>query len=112
MEQYSIGKMLRERFQSTSALFENCALVRFDTGRGDLVLGLHPGTIMNNPGLSAYARRQIAKKGPFLTDEEREFIAMSLRDALVHVIDTCNMNKVHNSMLEFLIRTTFVWKHQ
>eukprot|EP00929_Paragymnodinium_shiwhaense_P081030 TRINITY_DN42311_c0_g1_i2.p1 TRINITY_DN42311_c0_g1~~TRINITY_DN42311_c0_g1_i2.p1 ORF type:complete len:264 (-),score=49.95 TRINITY_DN42311_c0_g1_i2:213-1004(-) len=111
-QKFSIRQWLSDTFQSTSALFEETAQVRFDTQTGDLVLGLHPATYMNDPRLSAYARRQLAKLGPFLTDEEREYIAMGLRDALVHVINQCDTNKVHNSMLEFLIRTTFVWKYQ
>lgn len=66
---------------------------------------------MNDPQLSAYTRRMLARLGPFLNDEEREFVAMSLHDAIHHIIVECDYDKVHVSILEFLMRITFAWKH-
>jgi hypothetical protein len=88
---------------------DQIALIKFDTKTRDLVLGLHPASYMHDPALSAYARRQLAKLGPFLSDEERGFIAMSLKDALVHMIVDCDTNVIRCNLLEFLVRTTFVW---
>jgi len=88
------------------------ALITFDPGSRELVLGLHPDTYMDDANLSAYTRRQLARLGPFLTDDERNFIAMGLQNALVHMIVECDTNEIHCNLLEFLIRTVFVWKFQ
>jgi len=88
------------------------ALIRFDAEAGELVLGLHPDTYMHDPQFSAYTRRLFARLGPFLTDEEREFVAMALADAVRHVIVECDYDIIDVRMLEFLIRITFAWKYQ
>eukprot|EP00927_Polykrikos_kofoidii_P035472 TRINITY_DN30024_c0_g2_i1.p1 TRINITY_DN30024_c0_g2~~TRINITY_DN30024_c0_g2_i1.p1 ORF type:complete len:937 (-),score=113.32 TRINITY_DN30024_c0_g2_i1:94-2565(-) len=88
------------------------ALIRFDVKTKELILGIDPATALCNPLLSAYAKRQLARLGPFLTDEERKFIAMGFKDALLYIIDDCDINPVNSDMLEFLIRTAFVWRYQ
>jgi hypothetical protein len=88
------------------------ALIHFDAVAGDLVLGLHPDTYMNDPSLSAYTRRMLARLGPFLTDEEREFVAMSLHDAIFHIIVECDYDRISVHLLEFLLRYTFASYYQ
>lgn len=92
------------------AHFDNFpARVWFDVRSRELVLGLHPEHFANEQRISNYMRRKMAASGPFLTDEERRFIAMALRDALLHLIVDCDQNMVHCSLLELLIRSAFVW---
>lgn len=98
-------KRMQKLFFSTKS--GSGALIHFDAVNGDLVLGLHPDTYMNDPNLSAYTRRMLARLGPFLTDEEREFVSMSLHDAIYHVIVDCDIDKISVSLLEFLLRYTF-----
>jgi len=93
-----------------SAHFDSLgALVWFDTETQELVLGLHPDRFANDKRISSYIRRKLVALGPFLSDEERKFIAMGLRDAFMHLIVECDMNTVHCSLLEFLMRAAFAW---
>jgi len=85
------------------------ARIWFDVQTSELVLGLHPDKFSNDPKISSYMRRKLAAAGPFLTDEERSFVAMGLRDALMHLIVECDTNTVHCTLLEFLIRAAFTW---
>eukprot|EP00746_Dinoflagellata_sp_MGD_P124919 gnl/MRDRNA2_/MRDRNA2_59582_c0_seq1.p1 gnl/MRDRNA2_/MRDRNA2_59582_c0~~gnl/MRDRNA2_/MRDRNA2_59582_c0_seq1.p1 ORF type:complete len:2264 (-),score=319.83 gnl/MRDRNA2_/MRDRNA2_59582_c0_seq1:32-6823(-) len=86
------------------------ALIRYETSSNELILGLHPDTYMNDPHLSAYARRTLARSGPFLTDQEREYVSMALKDCLQHVIVGCSSDRVNCGLLEFLCRLAFTWK--
>lgn len=86
------------------------ALIRFEQSSCELVLGLHPDTYMNDPHLSAYARRTLARSGPFLTDQEREYVSMALKDCLQHVIVSLASERISCNLLEFLCRLAFTWK--
>lgn len=86
------------------------ALIRYEPGTNELILGLHPDTYMNDPHLSAYARRTLARSGPFLTDQEREYVSMALKDCLQHVIVSLASERVNVGLLEFLCRLAFAWK--
>lgn len=90
---------------------ESGAQIRFDRQSGDLVLGLHPDTYMKDTHLSGYSRRVLANLGPFLTDEERRYVGMSFRDALLHIIVECNYDRIHVGLLEFLVRAVFAWSY-
>jgi hypothetical protein len=83
------------------------ALINYDHKSGDLVLGLHPETYMHDPNLSAYSRRMLARLGPFLSDDEREFLAESIQDAIVHIIVGCETDNISVDILEFLFRYVF-----
>lgn len=106
------GRSLWSRIQGAvmDAHFQTLgAKVWFDTGTKELVLGLHGDILAKDKQLTSYTRRKLAASGPFLTDEERSFIAMGLRDALMHMIIECDTNMIHCTLLEFLIRVTFAW---
>jgi len=49
----------------------------------------------------------LARLGPFLTDEEREFIGMSIHDAIFHLIVGCEYESISVHILEFLFRYAF-----
>lgn len=85
------------------------ALIWFDTETQELVLGLHPDRFANDKRISSFIRRKLVATGPFLSDEERQFVAMGLRDAFMHLIVECDMNTVHCSLLEFIVRAAFAW---
>eukprot|EP00415_Alexandrium_ostenfeldii_P000509 UN0509 len=87
-------------------------LLRYDVTTNELILGLHPSTFMHDMSLSSYTRKQLAKLGPFIGDEERRFIAISIRDALIHIIVDCDLNVIPCSLLEFLIRVTYAWCYE
>jgi hypothetical protein len=115
--QIQVGRLFKSHSKSCFSRLSNClscldasgsgALIYFDVHSRELVLGLHPETYMHDPSLSAYTRRMLARLGPFLTDEEREFVAMSLHDAIAHIIIECDYDKITVHLLEFLIRYTF-----
>jgi len=112
-----MGRLFKSHSKSCFSRLSNClscldasgsgALIYYDVHNHELVLGLHPETYMHDPSLSAYTRRMLARLGPFLTDEEREFVAMSLHDAIAHIIIECDYDKITVHLLEFLIRYTF-----
>jgi len=87
-------------------------LINYDPDMDELVLGLHPDTCMSDAGISSYSRKRLARLGPFLTDEERRFVAMSIKDALMHLIVDCDTNVIHCSLLELLVRAAFAWCYQ
>jgi hypothetical protein len=87
-------------------------LIKFDPETHELVLGLHYDSFMFDPGLTAYARGKLASLAPFLSDEERSFVAMGLRDAMLHLIVHCDTNEIHSMLLEFLIRCAFAYAHR
>uniref|UniRef100_A0A7S2P2J0 Uncharacterized protein n=1 Tax=Zooxanthella nutricula TaxID=1333877 RepID=A0A7S2P2J0_9DINO len=83
------------------------ALIWFDVHTEELVLGLHPDRFAHDQRISSYMRRKLANAGPFLTDQDRDYVAMGLRDAFLYLIVECDLNVVHCSLLEFLIRAAF-----
>jgi len=88
------------------------ALITYDAATDELVLGVELGHYVTDTRISSYARRQLAKLGPFLTEEERHYVSMSFNDALMYVIDACDTNEIPCSLLELLVRLTFTWHHQ
>jgi len=88
------------------------AKIWFDTKTRELVLGLHPDNFAGDARITNYMRRKLVASGPFLTDEERRFIAMGFRNALMHLIVDCDTNTVHCALLELLLRSTFVWQRR
>lgn len=88
------------------------ALITYDTATDELILGVELGNYVTDTRISSYARRQLAKLGPFLTEEERHYVSLSLHDALMYVIDACDTNEIPCSLLEMLVRLTFTWHHQ
>lgn len=82
-------------------------LIHFDSKNGELILGLHSDTYMNDPTLSPYVRRILAQSGPFLTSADRECIAMGFRDVLNHIVVNLAFDEISGGLLEFLIRAAF-----
>jgi len=58
------------------------------------------------------ARKLLAESGPFLSIDERGMVAMSLYQALQHVLVECELDVISTDILEFLIRWAFAAKYR
>lgn len=95
------GALLQSHAGSTGGM------IRFDPRLNELVLGPHPDTYMDDARISAHMRRELASLGPCITDAERQFLAMGLQDALMHILIERDAYMVPCGLLEFLVRLAF-----
>jgi len=96
-----------------SRLHRKEAVVRLDHHTGSLILGLHPDALESEDGsISMSARKLLAESGPFLSIDERGMVAMSLYQALQHVLVECALEVISTDILEFLIRWAFAAKYR